>query len=75
LLSVLTHTFPDDFAAAISASEALFVGAGGVFLPAVLAGAAEDPDELDEAGALAAGAGVEAGAAELAAALSALLDL
>ena len=31
-------------------------------MPVVLAGAAEDPEELDEAGALAAGAGVEAGA-------------
>lgn len=46
----------------MSASEALFVGAGGVFLPVALAGAAEAPEELGEAAALAAGAGVEAGA-------------
>lgn len=46
----------------MSASEALFVGAGGVFLAVALAGAAEAPEELDEAAALAAGAGVEAGA-------------
>jgi len=46
----------------MSASEALFVGAGGVFLPVALAGAAEAPEEPDEAGALAAGAGVGAGA-------------
>jgi hypothetical protein len=72
----LTHTFPDDFAAAISASEALLVGAGAVFVLAVLAGAAEDPEELEEAGALAAGAGVGAGAAEVSAvAVPAFLDL
>jgi hypothetical protein len=46
----------------MSASEALFVGAGGVFLPVAPAGAVEAPEELDEAAALRAGAGVEAGA-------------
>jgi len=60
LLSVLTQTFPDALAEAISESEALLAGAGGVFLLAVLEG--EDPEAPEAAGALAAGAGVESGA-------------
>ena len=65
MLSRLTQTFPDDLAEAMSASEALLLGAGAVFLVDDFAGAAAGAAMAEpEAGAAAAGAaaGFAAGA-------------